>query len=102
MKVHYKSDGVFTRTKCPHERKFDGYITNVNSIYCQRRCKFYRTTNYKEKYVVCMADCASHLEEILNKIDIIIANDKFDDICFEDFLAEVREDIASVLDNSEK
>ena len=48
-----------------------------------------------------MADCSSHLQEILDKTDVIIANNKFDDICFEDFLAEIREDIASVLDNSE-
>lgn len=102
MKIYYKSDGVFLKTKCPYGYKSDWGISMVNSIDCRRRCKFYRSTNHKEKYVVCMADCSSHLQEILNKIDVIIANDKFDDICFEDFLAEIREDIASVLDNSEK
>lgn len=101
MKVHYTSDGVIAKTECPYGHKSGLWITNVNSIDCHRHCKFYRSTNYKEKYVVCMADCSSHLEEILDKIDIIIANDKFDDICFEDFLSEIREDIASVLDDSE-
>jgi len=47
-----------------------------------------------------MADCASHLEEILNKIDVVIANDKCDDIVFEEFLAEIREGIASILDGN--
>ena len=99
MKVHYKSEGAFAKTECPYGRKSGWGIIKVNSISCQH-CKFYRSTNYKEKYVVCMADCFSHLKEILDKIDVIIANDKFDDICFDEFLAEIREDIASVLDDN--
>ena len=102
MKIYYKSDGVFARTECPYGHKSGWGITKVNSLDCHHHCKFYRSTNYKEKYVVCMADCPSHLNEILDKIDVVIANNKLDDICFEDFLAEIREDIASVLDNSEK
>ena len=101
MKVHYTSEGILAKTECPYGRKSGWGITKVNSVDCHRHCKFYRSTNYKEKYVVCMADCSSHLQEILDKIDVIIANDKFDDICFEDFLADIRENIASVLDNSE-
>lgn len=100
MKVHYTSDGILANTECPYGHKSGLVTTKVGSIDCHRHCKFYRSTNYKEKYVVCMADCSSHLEEILDKIDNIIANDKFDDICFEDFLAEIREDIASVLDDN--
>lgn len=95
MKVHYKTEGILGMTDCPYGRK-----SKVNSIDCHRHCKFYRSTNYREKYVVCMADCYSHLQETLDKIDVIIANDKFDDICFEDFLAEIREDIASALDDN--
>lgn len=102
MKVHYTSDGMFANTECPYGHKSGWWITKVNSYNCHHHCKFYRSTNYKEKYVVCMADCSSHLKEILDKIDVIIANDKFDDICFEDFLAEIREDVASILDDSEK
>ncbi len=94
MKIFYKQDGIFVNTECHYRND-----CKVNSFNCHH-CKFFRSTNYKEKYVVCMADCSSHLKEILDKIDIVIANDKFDDICFEDFLAEVREDIASILDDS--
>lgn len=101
MKIHYKSEGAFARTECPYGRKSGWGITKVNSVDCHHHCKYFRSANYKGKYVVCMADCSSHLQEILDKTDVIIANNKFDDICFEDFLAEIREDIASVLDNSE-
>ncbi len=101
MKVHYTSEGGLALTECPYGHKSGWFTTKVNSINCHHHCKFYRSTNYKEKYVICMADCSSHLQEIINKIDVIIANNKFDDICFEDFLAEIREDIALVLDNSE-
>lgn len=100
MNVHYTSDGIFAKTECPYGHKSSYGITRVNSIDCRNHCKFYRSTNYKKKYVVCMADCFSHLEEILDKIDIIITNDKFDDICFGDFLSEIRKDIASVLDDN--
>lgn len=97
MKVYYTRDGFFTRTKCPYGHKFDGFDVNVNSITC-RRCKFHRSGNRRERYVVCMADCFSHLNEILIKIDDVIANNKCDDICFEDFLVEIRENIAQILD----
>lgn len=97
MKVHYTSDGFFTRTECPYGHKLDGIDVNVNSISCTH-CKFYRSTNRREKYVVCMADCSSYLNEILNKIDDVIANNKCDDISFEDFIAEIRENIAQILD----
>lgn len=100
MKVHYISEGVLARTECPYGHKSGWGITKVNSINCRSHCKFYHSTNYKEKYVVCMADCSSHLQEILGKIDVVIANNKCDDICFEDFLAEIREDIATVLDDN--
>lgn len=75
MKVYYKSDGVFAKTDCPYGRKSGWCITKVNSFDCHHHCKFYRSTNYKEKYVVCMADCQSHQtrivmkrEELINKI----------------------------------
>jgi len=101
-KVHFTSDGVFAKTECPYGHTSGLGITKVNSYDCHRHCKFYRSTNYKEKYVVCLADCSSRLEEILNKIDIVIANNKCDDIVFEDFLAEIREGIAMVLDGNEQ
>ena len=97
MKVHYTSEGIFARTKCPYGHKVDGIEVNVNS-FCCTNCKFYSSTNRKEKYVVCMADCSSQLNEILNKIDDVIANNKYDDIYFEDFLAEIRENIAQIID----
>jgi len=99
-KIKYTSDGVFAKTECPYGHKAGWGITKVNSIDCRLHCKFYRSTNFREKYVICMADCASHLEEILNKIDVVIANDKCDDIVFEEFLAEIREGIASILDGN--
>lgn len=97
-KIKYTSDGVFATTDCPYGHKSGFGVTKVNSYNCHRLCKFYRSTNYKEKYVVCLADCSSRLEEILNKIDVVIANNKCDDIVFEDFLAEIREGIAQILD----
>lgn len=100
MKVHYISEGLLLKTECSYGHKHTYGITRVNSAVCHHHCKFYRSTNYKEKYVVCMADCSSHLQEIVDKIDVVIANNKCDDICFEDFLAEIREDIASVLDDN--
>lgn len=97
-KIKYTSEGPLAKTECPYGHKSGWGITKVNSIDCHHHCKFYRSTNYREKYVVCLADCPSQLKEILDKIDIVIANDKYDDICFEDFLAEIREGIAEVLD----
>lgn len=97
-KIKYTSNGVFAETDCPFGHKSGIAITKVNSINCHHHCKFYRSTNYREKYVICLADCSSQLEEILDKIDIVIANDKCDDICFEDFLAEIRESIAQILE----
>lgn len=99
-KIKYTSDGVFAKTECPYGHKSSWGIIKVNSYNCQRHCKFYRSTNYKEKYVTCLADCAARLEEILNKIDIVIANNKCDDIVFEDFLTEIREGIATILDGN--
>ena len=99
-KIKYASDGIFAKTECPYGHKSGSWITKVNSHNCHRHCKFYRSTNYKEKYVVCLADCSSQLEEILNKIDIVISNNKCDDICFEDFLTEIREGIAQILDGT--
>ena len=99
-KIKYISDGVFVKTECPFGHKSGLGITKVNSIDCHYHCKFYRSTNHREKYVICLADCSSQLEEILDKIDIVIANDRCDDICFEDFLAEIREDIAQILEGS--
>lgn len=100
-KIKYVSHGVFAETDCPYGHKSSLWITKVNSHNCQQHCKFYRSTNYKEKYVVCLADCSSQLEEVLNKIDVVIANNKCDDIVFEDFLAEIREGIAQILDGVE-
>ena len=50
MKVHYTSDGMFTKTECPYGHKSGLWITKVNSFNCHHHCKFYRSTNYKEKY----------------------------------------------------
>lgn len=100
-KIKYTSDGVFAKTECPYGRRSGFGITKVNSIDCHHHCKFYSSTNYREKYVICLADCASRLEVILNKIDVVISNDKCDDIVFEEFLSEIREGIASVLDGND-
>lgn len=97
-KIKYTSDGIIAETECPYGHKSGLWITRINSYGCHRHCKFYRSTNYKEKYVICLADCSSQLEEILDKIDVVIANNKCDDICFEDFLSEIREEIAKILD----
>jgi len=32
--------------------------------------------------------------------DVVIANNKLDDICFEDFLAEIREGLAQIVDEN--
>ncbi len=101
-KIKYISDGVFAKTDCPYGHKSGLWTTKVNSHDCHRHCKFYRSTNYREKYVICLADCSSQLEEILDKVDVVIANNKCNDICFEDFLSEIREDIAKVLDGTKK
>lgn len=97
-KIHYSSDGLFAQTPCPFGKKTEGCIVKVNSHTCTHYCKYYSSTDRKNKCVVCLADCASRLGEILDKIDFVIANDKCDDIVFEDFLAEIRESIAMVLD----
>jgi len=98
-KIHFTSEGLFAKTPCPFGIRSGYSTTMVNSHRCVR-CKYYRSTNHKEKYVICLADCSSYLEDILNKIDLVIANDKYDDIVFEEFLGEIREDIASVLDGT--
>lgn len=97
-KIHYSSDGVFAQTPCPFGKKTGWGTVKVNSHSCTHSCRYYSSTDYKNKYVVCLADCASRLRAILDRIDFVIANDKCDDIVFEDFLAEIREVIAGVLD----
>lgn len=100
MKVHYITEGIIAKTECPYGHKSGWGITKVNSIDCHNHCKFYRSTNYREKYVVCLADSHSHIKEIIDKIDVVIANNKLDDICFEDFLAEIREGLAQIVDEN--
>lgn len=97
-KIHYTSDGLFAKTPCPFGKESGWGVVKVNSHYCTHSCKYYNSTDHRNKCVICLADCASRLEKILEKIDDIIANDKCDDICFEEFLAEIRERIAGVLD----
>ena len=101
-KIKYQSDGLFALTPCPYEIKAGYSTVKVNSHYCTHNCKYYRSTNYKEHTITCLADCASSLEEIINKIDIVIANDKCDDICFEDFIMEIRENIANIIDGTKE
>ena len=102
-KIKYQSDGFFAQTPCPYNIGVGyGGVTRVNSHACTHNCRYYRSTNRKEKIVICLADCSSALEEIVGKIDFVIANNKCDDICFEDFLTEIREDIAKVLDGTKE
>jgi len=96
-KIKYISNGIFAETPCPYGVPH----TKVNSYNCHQ-CRFYRSTDYKAHTVLCLADCSSHLEEILNKIDVVIANNKMDEICAEDFLCEIRERIAEILDGNYK
>ena len=100
-KIKYESDGLFIETRCPFGIANRVGVVGVNSHYCTHNCKYYRSTDLKHKTVVCLADCSSRLEEILSKIDVVIANELLDDICFEDFLGEIREGIAEVLDSTQ-
>ena len=97
-KIKYTSDGLFALTECPWGKNKK---CKVNSFKCHR-CKDYRSTNYKEHYVVCLADSASRIEEIIDKIDVVIANNQVDDIDIEEFLAQIREGLAKVLDGTDK
>lgn len=99
-KIKYKPDGLFVETRCPFGIANIGGVVGVNSYYCTHNCKYYRSTDHKHKTVVCLADCSSRLEEIISKIDVVIANELLDDICFEDFLAEIREGIAQILEGA--
>lgn len=102
VKIKYQSDGLFAQTPCPYNISLGYDVTRVNSHACTHNCRYYRSTNHKEKTVTCLADCSSALEEIVDRIDFVIANDKCDDICFEEFLGEIREDIAKVLDGTKE
>ena len=93
-KIKYTSDGLFAQTECPFDKKW-----KVNSFSCHR-CKNYRSTNYKEHYVVCLADCASQIEEIIANIDVVVANSQVDDIDIEEFLVQIREKLAKMLDGN--
>lgn len=101
-KIKYQSDGFFAQTPCPYSISFGYDDVRVNSYTCTHSCRYYRSTNREEKTVICLADCSSALEEIVDKIDFVIANNKCDDICFEDFITEIREDIAKVLDGTKE
>lgn len=101
-KIKYQSDGFFAQTPCPYGIKLGSGVVMVNSHACAHTCKYYRSTDRKEKTVICLADCSFALEKVVDKIDFVIANNKFDDICFEDFLSEIREDIAKILDGTKE
>lgn len=94
-RIHYKTEGGLGLTPCPFENRTVSGTPKVNSLACAHSCKYYRSTDHKNKVVICLADCSSRLEEILNKIDTVIINDESS---FRDFLSEIRGEIVDILD----